>query len=69
MNGFQKISFCTPVNHAMEFLKSIHSEALFSQLFARAFTPLCKGSGILTSKLFDLMTFFGQDLPKNHLAD
>ena len=52
-----------------EFLKSVHSEALFSQLFDQAFTPLCKEPGILTSKLFDLMSLFGQDLPKNHLAD
>ena len=57
------------VNHAKEFLKSVHSEALFSQLFDQAFTPLCKEPGILTSKLFDLMSLFGQDLPKNHLAD
>ena len=57
------------VNHVKEFLKSVHSEALFSQLFDQAFTPLCKEPGILTSKLFDLMSLFGQDLPKNHLAD
>ena len=66
---YQKINFFMHVNHPKEFLKSVYSEALFSQLFAPAFAPLCKEPGILTPKLFDLMSLFGQDLPKNHLAE
>ena len=30
-----KITFFMPVNHAKEFLKSVHNEALFSHLFSR----------------------------------
>ena len=30
-----KITFFMPVNHAKEFLKSVHNEALFSRLFSR----------------------------------
>ena len=30
-----KITFFMPVNHAKEFLKSVHNEALFSHLFFR----------------------------------
>ena len=31
----RKIIFFMPVNHAKEFLKSVHNEALFSHLFSR----------------------------------
>jgi len=45
-----KNQFFMPVNHAKEFLKSVHNGALFLQLFAQAST-----SGTLKSKLFDLI--------------
>ena len=42
-----------PVNHQKEFLKSIHTEALFSQLFARVQTaPISFCSKINAPKLF-----------------
>ena len=42
-----------PVNHAKEFLKSIHNEALFSQLFARVqIAPICFCLNINAPKLF-----------------
>ena len=30
-----------PVNHAKEFLKSVHNEALFSQLISRTLIKMC----------------------------
>ena len=56
------------VNHAKEFFKFVHNEAIFSQLFARASTSVHIVTGTLTSKLFDLISLFWQDLPKNTLA-
>ena len=35
-----KTSFFMPINHAKEFSKSIHTEALFLQLFARVSTSV-----------------------------
>ena len=48
-----------PVNHTKEFLKSVHTEALFLQLFARASTSWHIVTGTLTSKLFDLISSTG----------
>ena len=50
-----------PVNHEKEFLKSIHTEALFSQLFARVQTaPISFCSKINAPKLFQgfLITYY-----------
>ncbi len=44
--------------HAKEFLKSVHNEALFSLLFARASTSVHIVTGMLTSKLFGLISSF-----------
>ena len=54
------------VNHMKEFLKSVHNDVLFSQLFARASTSWHIVTGTLKSKLFDLISSFWHDLPKNH---
>ena len=54
-----------PVNHAKEFLKSVHNEALFSQLFARASTSLQFDTWGCRWKLFDYINSFWHDLPKS----
>ena len=36
-----KIIFFMPVNHTKEFLKSVHNEALFWQLFSRTLIQMC----------------------------
>jgi len=36
-----KITYFMPVNHAKEFLKSFHNEAVFSQLFFRNLIQMC----------------------------
>ena len=64
----QKISFFMLVNHAKEFLKFVHNEALFLQLFVWASSSVHIATGTLTSKLFDLISVFWQDLPKNTIA-
>ena len=57
-----------PVNHAKEFLRYIHIEALFSQLFASLkYKPRTVFESI-TQKSFDLISSFWSDLPKNHWA-
>ena len=57
-----------PVNHAKEFLRYIHIEALFSQLFASLkYKPRTVFESI-TQKSFDLISSFWPDLPKNHWA-
>ena len=55
-----------PVNHTKEFLKSVHNEALFSQLFAQASTSLQFDTWSCRWKLFDCINSFWHDLPKNH---
>ena len=50
-----KISFFMPVNHANEFLKFLHNEALFSQLFARTLMQL--GSTIFKAKILKVAFF------------
>ena len=57
------------VNHVKEFLKFFQTKALFSQLFAWASTSMHIMTGTLTSKLFDLISLFWHDLPKNCLAN
>ena len=47
-----------PVNHAKEFLKFVHYEALFSKLFALASTSLHIEVECFRSKLFDFITLF-----------
>ena len=65
MLSLPKISFFMLVNHAKEFFKFVHNEALFSQLFAPASTSVHIVIGMLISKLFDLISLFSHDLPKN----
>ena len=36
-----KFIFVMPINHVKEFLKSVHNEALFSQLFSRTLIEVC----------------------------
>ena len=62
------MNFFMLVNHVKEFLKFFHNKALFSQLFAWDSTSVHIVTGTLTSKLFDLISLFWQDLPKNTLA-
>ena len=62
----KKISFFMLFNHVKEFLKFVHTENLFSQLFAWAFTSVHIVTGTFTSKLFNLISSFWHDLPKNH---
>ena len=57
-----------PVNHAKEFLRYVHIEALFLQLFASLkYKPRTVFESI-TQKSFDLISSFWYDLPKNHWA-
>ena len=46
----------------------VHNEGLFPQLFAPASTSVHIVTGMLTSKLFDLISLFWQDPPKNTIA-
>ena len=63
-----KNQFFHAVNHAKEFLRYIHIEALFSQLFASLkYKPRTVFESI-TQKSFDLISSFWPDLPKNHWA-
>ena len=41
-----------PVNHANEFLKSVHTEALFQELFSRNFEQLFPSCETFFQKMF-----------------
>ena len=47
-----KISCFMPVNHAQEFLKSIHTEALFYELFSQTFEQLFTSFGKFFINIF-----------------